>query len=142
MGSGGDVFVLDMGAPVKIVDLAYKMTHLMGLTIKDDDNPTGDIAIKFSGLRPGEKLYEELLIDDKAKRTFHERILRANERYLPWPDVAKILESLTVAMSNADIPKIKKLLIDAPLDYKPDEPIEPTTSDSEYIEPIYKNHHQ
>ncbi|MFT5756067.1 MAG: FlaA1/EpsC-like NDP-sugar epimerase [Alteromonadaceae bacterium] len=142
MGSGGDVFVLDMGEPVKIIDLAYKMTHLMGLTVKDDINPKGDISIKFTGLRPGEKLYEELLIDDKAKRTFHERILRANERYLPWADVAKILDNLTVAMSNADIPKIRQLLIDAPLGYQPDNSVKFVNIKTEEIEPIYKQSNQ
>jgi len=120
MGSGGDVFVLDMGNPVKIIDLAYKMTHLMGLTIKDQNNPSGDIAINYSGLRPGEKLYEELLIDDHAKKTFHKRILSANERSLPWPDVAKIISDLTEAMREEDVSKIKKLLIKAPLGYQPD----------------------
>jgi len=119
MGSGGDVFVLDMGNPVKIIDLAYKMTHLMGLTIKDELNPEGDIPINFSGLRPGEKLYEELLIDDHAKKTLHKRILSANERSLPWADVTKIIDNLTNAMREEDVPKIKQLLIQAPLGYQP-----------------------
>jgi FlaA1/EpsC-like NDP-sugar epimerase len=119
MGTGGDVFVLDMGNPVKIIDLAYKMTHLMGLTIKDDKNPTGDIAIKFSGLRPGEKLFEELLIDDNAKKTFHKRILSANERSLPWAEVAEIISKLTDAMRDEDVIKIKQLLMAAPLEYQP-----------------------
>jgi FlaA1/EpsC-like NDP-sugar epimerase len=122
MGSGGDVFVLDMGSPVKIIDLAYKMTHLMGLTIKDDQRPDGDIEINFSGLRPGEKLYEELLIDDNAKKTFHERILTANERYLPWVDVQSILDSLTQAIENENVDKIRQILVDAPLEYRPSAP--------------------
>jgi FlaA1/EpsC-like NDP-sugar epimerase len=119
MGTGGDVFVLDMGNPVKIVDLAYKMTHLMGLTIKDEKNPTGDIAIHYSGLRPGEKLYEELLIDDHAKKTTHQRILTANERSLHWSDVAIIIEQLKDAMQDENEAKIRELLIAAPLDYRP-----------------------
>jgi len=119
MGSGGDVFVLDMGNPVKIIDLAYKMTHLMGLTIQDEKNPDGDIAIQFSGLRPGEKLYEELLIDDHAKKTLHKRILSANERSLPWAEVTKIISNLNDAMRDEDVPKIKQLLVDAPLEYQP-----------------------
>jgi len=119
MGSGGDVFVLDMGNPVKIIDLAYKMTHLMGLTIQDEKNPGGDIAIQFSGLRPGEKLYEELLIDDHAKKTLHKRILSANERSLPWAEVTKIISNLNDAMRDEDVPKIKQLLVDAPLEYQP-----------------------
>lgn len=119
MGNGGDVFVLDMGAPVKIVDLAYNMTHLMGLTIKDEQNPDGDIEIKFSGLRPGEKLYEELLIDDHAKKTFHKRILTANERSLCWPDVIDILDQLIEAMKNEDDNGIRRVLMNAPLGYNP-----------------------
>ena len=119
MGTGGDVFVLDMGNPVKIIDLAYKMTHLMGLTIKDETNITGDIAINFSGLRPGEKLFEELLIDDNAKKTQHQRILTANERSLHYNDVAEILAQLKAAMRNEDEATIRQLLIAAPLDYQP-----------------------
>ena len=119
MGTGGDVFVLDMGNPVKIVDLAYKMTHLMGLTIKDDKNPNGDIALNYSGLRPGEKLYEELLIGDHAKKTTHQRILTANERSIHWTDVAKIIDQLKDAMRDEDETKIRQLLIAAPLDYQP-----------------------
>ncbi|WP_448567839.1 polysaccharide biosynthesis protein [Thalassotalea ganghwensis] len=119
MGKGGDVFVLDMGKPVKIVDLAKKMTHLMGFTIKDEDNPDGDIAIQYSGLRPGEKLYEELLIDDHAKPTFHSRILTANERSLSWPEVNRILNDLNDAMRAEDIDRLKAILLKAPLDYQP-----------------------
>jgi len=137
MGAGGDVYVLDMGSPVKILDLAYKMTHLMGLTIKDDKNPTGDIAIKFSGLRPGEKLFEELLIDDNAKKTFHKRILSANERSLPWYDVAEIISNLTIAMGEEDVNKIKRLLREAPLQYKPSSngTIKQKTIDEDIVEP-------
>ena len=119
MGKGGDVFLLDMGEPVKIVDLAYKMTHLMGLTVKDDQNPDGEIAIEFSGLRPGEKLYEELLIDDNAQATYHQRILTANEQSISWMEVSRILLRLTEAMEEEDISKIKQLLMDAPLGYQP-----------------------
>ncbi|MEW6983704.1 polysaccharide biosynthesis protein [Colwelliaceae bacterium 6471] len=119
MGTGGDVFVLDMGKPVKIVDLAYKMTHMMGLTIKDEENPHGDIAIEYSGLRPGEKLYEELLIDATAKPTKHQRILTANEHSCSWLEISKILHRLTDAMEAEDVTKIRQLLMDAPLGYKP-----------------------
>ncbi len=119
MGTGGDVFVLDMGNPVKIVDLAYKMTHLMGLTIKDEKNPNGDIAIQYSGLRPGEKLYEELLIGEQAKNTQHQRILTANERSLHYSDVAKIIDQLIEAMRDKDEVKIRQILVAAPLDYQP-----------------------
>lgn len=120
MGTGGDVFVLDMGDPVKIVDLAYNMTHLMGLTVKDDHNPNGDIEIKYSGLRPGEKLYEELLIDDHAKPTQHKRILTANERTLCWPDVNVILNNINDAMRAEDIQKLREILLAAPLEYTPE----------------------
>ena len=119
MGTGGDVFVLDMGKPVKIVDLAYKMTHLMGLTVKDDTNPNGDIAIEYSGLRPGEKLYEELLIGNQPKKTFHKRILKANEFSLPWPDVAKMIDQLTDAMRDENVEKIRELLQEFPLEFQP-----------------------
>ena len=131
MGSGGDVFVLDMGAPVKIIDLAYKMTHLMGLTIKNEKNPKGDIEINFSGLRPGEKLFEELLIDNNAKETLHERILTANERYLPWVDVLNILNALTAAINNKNVEEIKSILRNAPLEYQPLLTIEKTQTQCE-----------
>lgn len=122
MGKGGDVFVLDMGSPVRIFDLACKMTHLMGLTIKDEKNPEGDIAIEFSGLRPGEKLYEELLIDDHAEKTFHERILTANELSIPWDDVLTLLDHLTQAIANEDEKQIRTILLNAPLGYNPSSP--------------------
>ena len=89
MGEGGDVFVLDMGEPVKIAELAEKMIHLSGLSVRSDRAPHGDIAIEFSGLRPGEKLYEELLIGDNVSPTEHPMIMRANEEHLPW-DVFKV----------------------------------------------------
>lgn len=82
MAHGGEVFVLDMGEPVKIVDLARKMVYLSGLTVKNDENPDGDIEIKYTGLRPGEKLYEELLIGDNPDKTDHERIMKANEKFI------------------------------------------------------------
>jgi FlaA1/EpsC-like NDP-sugar epimerase len=119
MGTGGDVFVLDMGDPVKIVDLAKNMTHLMGLTIKDEENPSGDIELKYTGLRPGEKLYEELLIDATAQPTQHERILSANEHFLCWPDVNVILNSINDAMRAEDTEKLRQILLDAPLSYNP-----------------------
>ena len=125
MGKGGDVFVLDMGKPVKIVDLAYKMTHLMGFTIKDQNNPSGEIALKFSGLRPGEKLYEELLIGNDAQTTRHKLILTANERSLSWPDINVILNKINDAMCDEDIDSLRQILLDAPLEYQPDTPQKP-----------------
>ena len=91
----------------------------MGLTVKDVANPLGDIEIQYSGLRPGEKLYEELLIGDQASKTKHQRILTANERSLHYSDVAKIIDQLKDAMCDEDEAKIRQILIAAPLDYKP-----------------------
>lgn len=96
------------------------MTHLMGLTVKDDENPNGDIEIKFSGLRPGEKLYEELLIDDHAQPTAHKRILTANEQSINWADVNRLLERITNAMKDENVSEIRQLLIDAPLGFTPE----------------------
>ncbi len=91
MGQDGDVFVLDMGEPVKILDLAHRMIHLSGLTIKDENNPDGDIEIAFTGLRPGEKMYEELLIGDNVVETTHPRIMRANEESLPLESIKEFI---------------------------------------------------
>ena len=85
MAKGGDVFVLDMGKPVRIVDLAKKMIRLMGLTVEDESNPDGDIVIAYTGLRPAEKLYEELLIGNNVMETTHPSIRRAEEDFLKWP---------------------------------------------------------
>ncbi len=120
MGTGGEVFLLDMGEPVKIVDLALNMTHLMGLTVKSETNPGGDIEIIYTGLRPGEKLYEELLIDADAKATQHQRILSANERALSWPEVKSILDQLIDAMRAEDTDTLRQILKDAPLEYHPE----------------------
>ena len=119
MANAGDVYVLDMGDPVKITDLAEKMIHLMGLTVKDKNNGNGDIEIQFTGLRPGEKLYEELLIGDNVKPTAHERIMAANEKYLPWGEMKVLLDELDTACHNFEIEKIKRLLLDAPTGYQP-----------------------
>lgn len=94
MGQGGDVFVLDMGEPVKIVDLAKRMVSLSGLTIKTNDSLEGDIDIQFTGLRPGEKLFEELLIGDNPEKTIHERIFKAQEAMLPWAQYSLLLHHL------------------------------------------------
>ena len=98
---GGDVFVLDMGKPVKIIDLARKMIQLSGLSLRDEENPNGDIAIAITGLRPGEKLYEELLIDaDGMLATPHPKILRAGEACPSELEVATILQELTAALET------------------------------------------
>jgi FlaA1/EpsC-like NDP-sugar epimerase len=110
MGQGGDVFVLDMGSAVKIVDLATRMIHLSGFTVKDSENPNGDIEITFTGLRPGEKLFEELLIGENVSQTAHQKIMRAEERVIPWQDLQLILTDLQHAVSVADYEQVRVLL--------------------------------
>ena len=110
MGSGGDVFVLDMGEPVRIYDLASRIVELSGLTLKDELNPQGDIEIKVTGLRPGEKLFEELLIGDNPKPTQHPRILKAHEKFMPWEQLQGQLNSLNLALSVNDVPVIRSFL--------------------------------
>lgn len=119
MGKGGDVFVLDMGESVKIKDLASKMVRLSGLEIKDENNPHGDITIKCTGLRPGEKLYEELLIGDNVGETTHERIMTASEVMLPFAELNVFLEALDIACHNFDHETIRQLLLDAPTGFNP-----------------------
>ncbi|HJS17091.1 MAG TPA: nucleoside-diphosphate sugar epimerase/dehydratase [Rheinheimera sp.] len=119
MGEGGDVFVLDMGEPVKIYDLARKMVHLTGLEVKSKQNPHGDIEIKITGLRPGEKLYEELLIGEDEKPTRHPRIKAANEVCLNWPEMQALLSELSEASINYDLEKIRALMLSAPTGFNP-----------------------
>ncbi len=119
MGKGGDVFVLDMGEPVKIKDLATKMVRLSGYEVKSETNPHGDIEIKCTGLRPGEKLYEELLIGDNVGETSHERIMTANEVMLPLAQFNEFIEALDVACHNFDHEAIRQLLLEAPTGFNP-----------------------
>ncbi|MBO1895817.1 polysaccharide biosynthesis protein [Shewanella sp. BF02_Schw] len=119
MGKGGDVFVLDMGKSVKIVDLAKKMIRLSGYEVRSDKNPEGDIAIEFSGLRPGEKLYEELLIGDDVTGTEHERIMTANELYLTWAEYSVILDRLDMACHNFNHELIRDILLKTPTGFAP-----------------------
>ncbi|MEZ8879525.1 polysaccharide biosynthesis protein [Vibrio lentus] len=119
MGKGGDVFVLDMGESVKIVDLAKNLINLSGLSVKDEENPHGDIEIHYSGLRPGEKLYEELLIGDNVEQTAHEQIMTAHEIFLPVAQYESLLESLDFACHNLEHDTIRQILIDAPTDFNP-----------------------
>ncbi|MEN8619208.1 polysaccharide biosynthesis protein [Shewanella baltica] len=119
MGIGGDVFVLDMGKSVKIVDLAAKMIRLSGFEVKDAANPNGDIAIEFTGLRPGEKLYEELLVGDDVTGTDHERIMTANEVYLPWNKLEYILAQLDKACHEFNHEIIREILLAAPTGFAP-----------------------
>ncbi len=119
MGTGGDVFVLDMGQSVKIMDLARRMIELSGLSVRDDLNPAGDIEIEITGLRPGEKLYEELLIGDNPKPTQHPRIMKAHEGFLTWPVLEKKLHALSMAMGVNDVPVVRGMLQQLVTDYHP-----------------------
>ena len=119
MAEGGDVFVLDMGKPVRIGDLARRMINLMGLTVRDDEHPDGDIEISYTGLRPAEKLYEELLIGNNVAGTEHPMILRAVEHCLPWERVQSLLEEILVAMSRFDCHRALHLLGEVVEEYKP-----------------------
>lgn len=110
MATGGDVFVLDMGEPVKIMDLAHRMVELSGLTVRNEANPGGDIEIAITGLRPGEKLYEELLIGDNPSPTAHPRIMKAHEDYLAWPELEVHLDTLRRASESGDVDTIKAVL--------------------------------
>ena len=102
MGEGGEIFVLDMGDPVKILDLAKRMVRLSGLEVRDNSNPEGDIEIVFTGLRDGEKLYEELLIGDNVSSTEHKGIMQASEEYLEWEKVEGLLEQLRASIEKRD----------------------------------------
>jgi FlaA1/EpsC-like NDP-sugar epimerase len=119
MGTGGDVFVLDMGQPVRIDDLAKKMIRLSGLEVKDESNPDGDIEIKYTGLRPGEKLYEELLIGDNVSETDNPLIMRAQEELLAWDELESILGDLKIAITDCDQKKLRELLIQIVPGFKP-----------------------
>ncbi len=110
MAKGGDVFVLDMGEPIRIHDLAKSMVELSGLSVRDADNPNGDIEIQITGLRPGEKLYEELLIGDDPSPTEHPRIMKAHEEFLDWPELEAQLETLRLATDSGDVAAIKSVL--------------------------------
>jgi FlaA1/EpsC-like NDP-sugar epimerase len=114
MGKGGDVFVLDMGEPVKIVNLAQKMIRLSGLTEKTDTYTGGDITIEFTGLRPGEKLYEELLVGDNVEGSDHPRIMTANEIPLTWPETHNLLNRLYKACHDFKVEEVITLLLEAP----------------------------
>tara|TARA_B100001059_G_C17387700_1_gene357527 strand:- start:45 stop:575 length:531 start_codon:yes stop_codon:yes gene_type:complete len=111
MAKGGDVFVLDMGEPIKIIDLAYKMIHLSGLTPIDNENPDGDIRIEFTGLRPGEKLYEELLIGSDVVQSEHSRIMQAKENKLSFEEVKHCINIIKSAREKQDESVVKELLL-------------------------------
>ncbi len=119
MAEGGDVFVLDMGEPVKILDLAKRMAQLSGQTICDENNPNGDIEIAMTGLRPGEKLYEELLIGNNPQPTTHQKIMKAHEDSVPWPELAPLLVTLRQTATQNDAIAIKKILVQWVRGYAP-----------------------
>lgn len=119
MAEGGEVYVLDMGEPMKIRDLAQRMILLSGHTLQDDDHPTGMISIKYTGLRPGEKLYEELLIGDDVQGTSHPRIMRGNESTPPWERLESWLVLLQAACTNGDCASIRSILNEAVEGYEP-----------------------
>jgi FlaA1/EpsC-like NDP-sugar epimerase len=123
MGRGGDVFVLDMGESVKIVDMARRMIHLAGYEVRDAENPHGDIAIEFSGLRPGEKLYEELLIGDEITPTQHPMIRRAQECSRPWSQMQAYLEQLLRACDRFDCEGVRKVLLETVNGFNPTDSI-------------------
>ncbi|RMQ45406.1 Nucleotide sugar epimerase/dehydratase WbpM [Pseudomonas cichorii] len=120
MGQGGDVFVLDMGEPVRIVELAEKMIHLSGLSIRSQKNPQGDISIEFTGLRPGEKLYEELLIGENVVATEHPMIMSANEDHLQWEVLKGRLKTLLDAVDKDDYNRVRQLLRETVSGYAPE----------------------
>lgn len=129
MGKGGDVFVLDMGEPVRIAELAEKMIRLSGLTLRSEHNPRGDIAIEYSGLRPGEKLYEELLIGDNVSATEHPMIRRADEQHMSWEALSELLDQLLAAVADEDCARIRTLLCQAVPEYR---------SECEIVDWIYR----
>ena len=120
MGNGGEVFVLDMGKPVRIAELAEKMIHLSGLSVRSESNPFGDIAIEFTGLRPGEKLYEELLIGDTVEATRHPMIMSTTEDYLSWDLLKAKLGDLLAAVDGGDYPRVRQLLRELVSGYTPE----------------------
>ena len=123
MAKGGDVFVLNMGQPVKIMDLARRMIELSGFSVKDEENPDGDIEITVTGLRPGEKLYEELLIGDNPTPTSHPWIMRAREDFLNWTELQRRLASLELAININDVGVIRQIIQGLVSGYVPDAPI-------------------
>lgn len=119
MGQDGEVFVLDMGDPVRIADLAKKMAHLMGRKVRENGEGVGDIDLIYTGLRPGEKLYEELLIDDAETETKHPRIMGANEIKIEFTEVVMLLDRLNYALIQRDEDRAYEILLEAPIAYTP-----------------------
>ena len=129
MSNGCEVFVLEMGESVKIKDLIYKMIKLSGLTVKDDKNKTGDIEVKIIGLRPGEKLYEELLLGDDPKKTFHDKIQKAQDPFIPYDQLKINLDKLSILLEGNKEVEVKDMLDRLIPSYK---------SNSKIIDHVYK----
>ena len=123
MSKGGDVFVLDMGLPIKIIDLARSLIELSGLSVRDKNNLAGDIEIQITGLRPGEKLYEELLLGENPQPTSHPKIKKAQDPYIPWDTLKIDLDILKVLLNNANVEVISTLLQKLVTGYKPNSKI-------------------
>ena len=119
MATGGDVFVLDMGEPVRIYDLARKMIELSGLSVRDDSTPDGDIEISITGLRPGEKLFEELLIDDNTMPSKHRRIIKAQEEFLGLDVLTEQLDQLRTTIEQNNVAELRFVLKKLVLGYEP-----------------------
>lgn len=139
LGEGGDVFVLEMGESIKIDDLARSMIHLSGLDICDDDNPDGDIEIQYTGLRPGEKLYEELLIGENVTGTEHPKIMRAAEEKLSWAQLLDFRDKFEKACNNFDTNKVKELLEEIVTGYKASKDIVDPVWNQQQIDGVGKN---
>jgi FlaA1/EpsC-like NDP-sugar epimerase len=127
MGEGGDVFVLDMGEPVKIVELAKKLINMNGMELKNLDNPKGDIEIVYTGMRPGEKLYEELLIGDNVSKTSHKQILRAEEAFLPQEELLVYLNSISESVKDNDLESVKEVFKKIITGYVPQQRLDAST---------------
>ena len=123
MGQGGDLFVLDMGEPVQILELAKRLISLSGKEVKNEENPEGDIEIIFTGLRPGEKLFEELLIGDDVRDTQHRQIFKANEEYISWKEVEEYLIEIKEASSSSDHIKLRNIFQQTVSGFKPEKDI-------------------
>jgi FlaA1/EpsC-like NDP-sugar epimerase len=124
MGSGGDVFVLDMGSPIRIADLAKRMIQLAGYSVRDEQHPEGDIEIRFTGLRPAEKLFEELLIGKNVAGTEHPRILRAMEHSLPWEQIKHVLDELAQCSTRFNCERAREILLRAVPEYQPTDKVQ------------------
>ena len=122
MSNGGDLFVLDMGEPVKIIDLAEKMIQLSGLQVRNKNNPEGDIEIKFVGLRPGEKLYEELLIGKSTNKTQNPLINSSQEEMIEWHVLKPMLDELNEYLNSADQSRMRELIVGIVNEYNPQSP--------------------